>query len=224
MTERQAAHPETPPRARSVNRRGQGADLRRDILDAAAGLLAEATSGQAVGLRAIARRAGIAAPSIYPHFPDRDAILEEVVSEAFVDLAAAMTAATDPGSPAAERVRSLCQAYVEFAARFPGRYRVLFERTGANLSADTRTYPQGLAAFELLRQALADAVEQGDSRSTDPTADSAALWTALHGLATLPPATPGFPWPPTARLLDQICSSLAHLTTGRSDRRTSYTS
>lgn len=199
--------------ARKVNRRGQGPGLRREILDAAAALLADTTSGQAVTLRGIARRARIAAPSIYPHFTDRDAILDAVVSESFQDLAAAMLSATDPAAPAADRVRTLCVAYLDFAAHFPGRYRVLFERTGPNINAEARTYPEGLAAFGLLSSALADAVGEGTSTSTDCPADSAALWTALHGLATLPPATPGFPWPATDRLLDQVITGLAHLTT-----------
>lgn len=200
---------------RTVNRWGHGSGLRREILTAAAALLAEVTSGQAVTLRGIARRAGIAAPSIYPHFADRDAILAEVVSESFQHLAAAMREASDPQASAADQVRALCRAYLDFAAQSPGRYRVLFERTGPNLSADTRTYPRGLEAFDLLSTALADAAEQGTSNSTDPAGDSAALWLALHGLATLPPATPGFPWPATERLLDQVVAGLAHLTTTR---------
>ncbi len=204
--------PTADPAGRTVNRWGHGSALRREILTAAAALLAEVTSGQAVTLRGIARRAGIAAPSIYPHFADRDAILAEVVSESFQDLAAAMRAASNPQASTADQVRALCRAYLDFAAHSPGRYRVLFERSGPNLSADSRTYPRGLEAFDLLSTALADAAEQGTSSSTDPAGDSAALWSALHGLATLPPATPGFPWPPTSRLLDYITNGLAHLT------------
>ncbi len=199
---------------RAVNRRGHGVALRREIMDAAVALLGEAPSGQAVTLRAIARRAGIAAPSIYLHFADRDAILEAVVAESFDQLAGMMLTATDADAPAATRVRSLCGAYLAFAAEFPGRYRVLFERTGPNISADGRPYPEGLAVFELLSAALADAVAQGSCTSVDPPGDSAALWTALHGLAVLPAATPGFPWPPTTRILDVLITGIARLGAG----------
>lgn len=197
--------------ARTVNTRGRGAGLRREIIAAAVELLAETSSGQAVTLRGIARRAGIAAPSIYPHFTDRDAILDAVVSESFEDLTAAMRAATELEATAAGRVRALGRAYLDFAAHFPGRYRILFERTGSNISADARTYPPGLAAFALLSSAVTDAVDEGTSSSTDPAGDSAALWTALHGLATLPAATPGFPWPATGVLLDRLTVGLARL-------------
>ncbi len=196
---------------RKANRRGQGSKLRSEILDAAAELLARSSSAQAVTLRAIARQVGIAAPSIYLHFTDRDAILDAVVSAAFADLAAAMLQSSGTEVAPGQQVRSRCEAYLDYAARFPGRYRVLFERSGPNLSADARSYPAGLAVFELLSSALAAAVRSGTSDSTDPAADSAALWTALHGLATLPPATPGFPWAPTAQLLDQLVTGLARL-------------
>lgn len=196
---------------RAVNKRGHGVTLRREIMDAAVALLGEAPSGQAVTLRAIARRAGIAAPSVYLHFADRDAILDAVISESFDQLAGMMLTATDADAPAAARVRSLCGAYLAFAAEFPGRYRVLFERTGPNISADGGPYPEGLAVFELLSAALADAVAEGSSASVDPPGDSAALWTALHGLAVLPPATPGFPWPPTTRILDVLITRVGRL-------------
>lgn len=58
-------------RARAVNPRGQGPRLRQDILDAATALLGREPA-VAVTLRAIARQAGVAAPSIYAHFPHRE--------------------------------------------------------------------------------------------------------------------------------------------------------
>ncbi len=193
-----------PVMARTVNPRGRGAELRQEILRAAEALLAETTSAQAVTLRGIARRAGIAAPSIYPHFADRDAILDAVVTAAFADLAAQMAAAAPPGAPARDRLAALCGAYVDFARGAPGRYRVLFERSAGNLSADRRSYPEGLRSFELLTAAVAGCVAEGTSTSTDPIVTSAVLWAALHGLVSLPPATPGFPWPPLDQLLRQL--------------------
>lgn len=83
-------------------------------------------------------RCGLA-PSVYPQLTDRDAILDAVVSESFQDLAAAMRAASDPRAPAADRVRGLGRACLDYAAQSPGRYRALFERTEPNISADSRT-------------------------------------------------------------------------------------
>ena len=55
---------------RARNRRGEGARLRDDIVAAAVALLDETGDQAAVSLRAVARRVGIAAPSIYRHFAD----------------------------------------------------------------------------------------------------------------------------------------------------------
>lgn len=196
---------------RKANERGQGATLRREIIDAAGALLAETSVASGVTLRGIARRAGIAAPSVYLHFDDRDALLDAVVSETFGALETRLRSASESAGSGAERVRALCHAYLDFAHRSRGLYRVLFERTGADVSSDARTYPQGLSAFALLTSALTAAIAEGTSSSSDPIGHSATLWTALHGLATLPPATPGFPWPPTTQMVDDLATGLAHL-------------
>ena len=196
---------------REVNRRGQGSGLRREIVDAAEELLAESASVEAVTLRGIARRAGIAAPSIYAHFADRDAVLEAVVQEGFADLGARVAAAAGPGASPAARVHAVCVAYVDFADRYPGRYRVLFERSAPNISADRRSYPTGLAAFDVLRAAIADAVAVGTSGSADPALDAVALWAGLHGLVLLRRTTPGFPWPPADVLVARMAVALADL-------------
>ena len=180
-------------------------------MDAAAALLAEGPAGSAVTLRGIARRAGIAAPSVYPYFADRDAVLDAVVAETFTALAHALRQAVVPQESAATTVRAVCRAYLGFAVRHPGLYRTLFERTAVNSSAGAPTYEEGLAAFEVLRSVVVDAVADGSSTSTDPSGDTACLWMALHGLATLPPAMPGFPWPGIDHLLERLVVPLAHL-------------
>ncbi len=192
------------PRKRTINRRGQGTELRQEILDAAARLLGASTSRGGVTLRAIAREAGIAAPSIYPHFADRDAVLDAVVGRTFDQLRAVVVEAAASTGSGAGQVRAICVAYLDFARRHPGQYRVLFDRVPADVSG--RTYPDGIAAFDLLLRALERSGAEGSSTSRDPVGDAQALWVALHGLATLVPATPAFPWRPTEALLDRYLS------------------
>ncbi len=59
--------------------------MRAEIVTGAAAVLEETGSEDAVTLRAVARRVGIAAPSIYGHFDDRDQILLAVIADAFAD-------------------------------------------------------------------------------------------------------------------------------------------
>src|SRR5271165_5817767 len=84
------ARPSAAVRKRHRNPRGQGARLTEDIVAGALALIERTGSDEAVTLRAVAREVGIAAPSIYAHFPDRDAIIMAVVLRVFDELTAAI--------------------------------------------------------------------------------------------------------------------------------------
>ena len=209
------------PTRRPRNPRGQGRRLREEILRAAADLLDETGSDSAVTLRAVARRAGIAAPSIYAHFADREAILLAVVQDAFTALEAHLRAASGTGADPVERLRAVCAAYLDFALHWPQRYRVMFgglwDAVRAQNAAGRPVRPTaahepllvGDRAFTVLVRVLTDCIDTGRSRSADPFADAAALWVALHGLAQLRTTAPLFPWPP--ELLDVLVDRLALL-------------
>ena len=207
----------TGPRER--NRRGQGGRLRTDIVAAAAELLDEAGNEQAVTLRAVARRVGIAAPSIYAHFPDRQAILLAVVQDAFAELAEAIHAsvAVGAGGDPADRLRAACLAYLDFATTRPQRYRVMFGGLWNAADALDSAAVSAAEVTELGQEALGvfitelDAcVAAGSSTSTDTVADAIALWLGLHGLAHQRAVTAAFPWP--ADITERLITSLAHLT------------
>ena len=189
---------------RTVNPRGQGAALREEILEAAARLLAQSGSSGEITLRAIAREAGIAAPSIYPHFQDRNAIINAVISRAFSQLQAACADAARSSGSGADQLRSICDAYATFAHQRPGEYRILFERSALNLAEPAQPYPEGIAAFDLLEASVRQMVAEGSSTSQNPTRDAQTIWAGLHGLISLMPATPGFPWLPFDQLLDSL--------------------
>lgn len=199
---------------RARNRRGEGEKLRAEILSAAVHILERDGRAEAVTLRAVAREVGIAAPSIYAHFDDRDAILAAVISDAFAELLAALTAPEIDGeSDPVDRLFAGCRAYLEFAERKPQRYRVLFQSPRppdleANVPVDQMI---GYDAFTVLVSRISACVAAGRSSSTEPFEDATALWVALHGYATLHAAVPSFPWLARNELLDRIVPSLAKI-------------
>jgi len=198
---------------RTRNRRGEGGKLRDDILAGAAALLERTGSEEAVTLRAVAREVGISAPSIYAHFPDREAIVAAIVDDAFADFNAAIKAGSDAPATAGPlaRLRGGCAAYLRFAAQRPNRYRLLFERRDV-LVDDTQPVPAiRLESFNWLIASLQACIDAGISASTDAARDATAIWVALHGYATLHALLPGFPWPDTDALLDRIVDSLAQV-------------
>jgi len=201
--------------ARERNRRGEGAKLRAEILKGATELLEQTGSEEAVTLRAIARQVGISAPSIYSHFPDREAIVDAIVDGAFRDFNVAIEAASDAAGRAGQgplgRLRAAGTAYLRFAAERPNRYRLLFERRDVLGAGEFHFSAVRGQSFELLIANLRDCVEAGLSASTDPELDAMAIWAALHGFATLHANLPGFPWPDTDALLDRIVYGLAQI-------------
>src|ERR671919_168101 len=76
-------------------RKGKGAALRDEILDATERLLLKLGSAEAVSIRSVADAVGVTPPSIYRHFTDKTELIFEVSARHF---AAFRTASTPGGS------------------------------------------------------------------------------------------------------------------------------
>jgi AcrR family transcriptional regulator len=202
MKETNVTSQDAPKRAARVrNRRGEGGRLREDIIDAAAALIDETDDERSVTLRSVARRVGIAAPSIYPHFPDQPAIMLALVQREFAALEAHLRAAVRAaGEDPRERLYALCHAYLGYARDHSGRYRTMFgglwmPNLGDSSLTEEELTGVGTAAMRVLADTLADCVAAGQSAVTDPELDAVTLWVCLHGLAHQHAATRVFPWP-----------------------------
>ena len=201
---------------RRRNPRGKGNRLRAEILDAAAAILEDTGDESAVTLRAIARAAGIAAPSIYAHFPDREAVLDQLVADGFAEFTVTLRAAVSAFADPVDRLYAGCRAYLDYAAERPERYHILFHHPGVKLrerEIDPAAQAQGAAALDVLVQAIAACAKAERSATSDPFADAVAVWVALHGLATLLAETPDdFPWPAREQMLTALVGRLAQVT------------
>lgn len=209
-------------RRRQRNARGQGARLTEDIVSGAIALIDRAGTQEAVTLRAVAREVGIAAPSIYAHFPDREAIVMAVVTRVFDELTEAITrSVASAGQDPVSRLVAGCEAYVAFGLEHPERYGVLFsERRIATVDycKPVPIGPDGMPvlefgaeSFALLVTSIEDCVRAGVSASTDIVADATAVWVAMHGTITLRSTLPGFPWPDPGQFVGQFVRSLARV-------------
>ncbi|WP_320781417.1 TetR/AcrR family transcriptional regulator [Streptomyces sp. CRN 30] len=219
MSQANVTSPASRKRARARNRRGEGGRLRDDIVVAAAALLDETGDERTVTLRSVARRVGIAAPSIYPHFPDRSAIMLAVVRREFGALEACLSAvAREAGSDPLDRLHAVCRAYLDYARRRPERYRTMFGGLwkpvpgGSSLTEEELT-GLGTSAMGVLVGLLADCAAAGRSAVTDPERDAVTLWLCLHGLAQQRAASRVFPWS-AEDIADTIVGRIARLTGG----------
>jgi AcrR family transcriptional regulator len=213
---------ESAPRHRR-NARGQGTRLADDIVRGALAIIERTGSDDAVTLRAVAREVGIAAPSIYAHFADREAIIMAAVVGIFDELADSVERAeTSAGADPVDRLLAGCQAYLDYGLAHPARYGLLFSPRGLPPEDYCQPVPIGpdgspvlefgAEAFSLLVRGIQECVAAGVSASEDVLGDATGVWVALHGAVTLRTAVPGFPWPELADFNRQLVLPLARVT------------
>ena len=205
-----------PQTARQPNPRGEGGRLRGEILTAAAQILDATGDESAVTLRAVARTAGISAPSIYAHFSNRQAILLALVQDAFNDLTDHLRAAADSRTGPTVQLRATCDAYLAYAARQPQRYRLMFggvwraaEAIASSAITATEVEALGQNALMVLRTRLQACIDADTSTSTNAEDDAVALWLGLHGLAHQRTVSTAFPWP--SDIAERVIRPLARL-------------
>ena len=208
-----AAAAAAPAAARRRNRRGEGDRLREEIITAASQMIGETGDDSALTLRGVARRVGIAAPSIYRHFTDADELKMAVVQRAFADFARARDAAAGAAADPAAALLARCRAYTGFALANPGPYRYLFSQHAP--TGDPARPPVSLPTFQALAESISRCQQAGLARAgDDPQWLAAQVWAALHGLVLLRLNAPGFPWPgPLDQMADHAVARLIGLET-----------
>ena len=200
------------PRAR--NARGEGERLRDEIIAAAITVLSTIGPEDPFSLRAVAKEAKIAAPSVYIHFEDRNllllAVLEKLFREQIAMRAVAEEEAAQAGGGPWERLLARSFAAVEFGLKHPGHYKVLFEGRVVLRLNDPRVADFGrpllMRSIELIREIKP--ISSKARVSQDPQRLALLLWSALHGVISLRINKPTFDWPPTIELVEQVARAI----------------
>jgi AcrR family transcriptional regulator len=191
------------PSATSAGRRprlpkGEGRQLRAEILDTTERLLLETGSAQAVSIRAVADAVGVTPPSIYRHFADKTALIFDVCARHFTALENYVRRACEGIDDPIERLTALGVAYIEFGVANPEPYRIMFM---TRPDAVPREYHgqvlANTAAFDMLVSWVQDAIDAGCLRPehADAYPTALGLWARAHGLTSLWVSKPDMPWP-----------------------------
>jgi AcrR family transcriptional regulator len=200
------------PATRTRSPRGQGEELRREILAAAEQLLVETQSEDAVSIRAVADRVGVTPPSIYRHFDDKSTLLFEVCDRQFhrldVELRRQIAAGDDP----VEAVRACGRAYAKFGMDHPEAYRIMFM---GHSDLTPEQYRDEVMADHGAFVGLVEAIEAVDAAGrlrpgVDVMTAALLMWSSVHGLVSLRIAKPNFPWPPVDEHVTRQCGLVGH--------------
>lgn len=195
-------------RRRPRSPQGEGGRLRQELVQAAGRLLAATGDEEGLSLRAVAREAGVAAPSIYLHFPDKQELVRAVMEVRFADLHRVIEQALSTAERPDARLRAACLAYCRFGLDQAGAYRVLFDNaTTAFPDTEVAELP-GSTTIGLLGHAVGAVVGGRSGTAGDPVRVTGHLWAALHGLVSLRRSVPSFPWPPIEEQVEEITAAL----------------
>ncbi len=163
-------------------------DLASALVAAASGLIA-ARGGADFSLREVAESVGVSHTAAYRHFAAKADLMAEIAARGFARLDKAIRGAIVRRGAEIDAVASLRAsglAYLDFAERHPGAYRVMFL---AEL-CDPARHPDLARAASAALASLVEMVEVGQRGGTlrgDRPAGviAAAVWAAAHGHALL---------------------------------------
>lgn len=188
-------------------------DLKARILtETRALVVAEGLEG--LSMRKVAQRCGCTATAIYLYFRDKEALLEALVLEDFLDLARDLEALRSVPDPL-ERLRRLALAFAAYALAKPAHYRFLFltprPALGPEASAG-RNHPE-VNAYLLGREAAEAALTAGLVRADIGDADALlqTLLAGIHGVVSLHLVRfqdPALPWHPVEARITRMLEVL----------------
>ena len=158
---------------------------RTDILTRACELYLEG-GAEAVSMRRLARDLGVTAPALYRHYDSREAMLLDVVAEAYRRLSERLYGALSGRTPA-ERLYLAGQAYLDFALDQPKYYEMLYT-PAHTLGVDEfpeQVTEQVASVGRFFNDRVRECIDAGLFQPLDPADVSRTLWAHAHGLISI---------------------------------------
>ncbi|GAA2828167.1 TetR/AcrR family transcriptional regulator [Crossiella cryophila] len=185
--------PGTPRRVR--NPWGHGDRLRQEIMAATERLLGALDTDDALTIRGVARAAGIAPASIYPHFGDLTQLVGALMQDQMQRMADAMALGRDsvPEGDPLGRLCAILRAYLDFAINNPAHQRILLAfPKGVGVSwGDTGTMRPSAEIGVILIEALDACVAAGHRLRVEPAVASQIIMVGAFGRVVLSQASRG---------------------------------
>ncbi|GIL26065.1 TetR/AcrR family transcriptional regulator [Actinocatenispora comari] len=159
--------------------------VRDRLVDAGVELVC-ADGAESVGLREIARRAGVSHGAPRRYFPTHRSLLAAIARRGFTELADRIAADTDPSTPARQQLATAAHTYVRYARERPGMFELMFRHDLLRGEAGAAGGPPLRETSMPLFHHLVALVQAHRPRHDPPAAVVAiALWTNVHGVAQL---------------------------------------
>ena len=184
-------------------RKRERSEVRLKVLDAARELFASGGE-DAVTLRRVGERIEYSATTIYLHFSNKEALIQEMCQEDFVAYSRVLQQVERVADPLA-RLRKVAAAYVDFGLLYPAHYRAMFMTpagskplaegvpapiTSTRESPSDPIYklsPSPPGVYDFLHTAVFKAMAAGCFKPHYREVASIAqvIWSGLHGVVSL---------------------------------------
>lgn len=164
------------------------AHFRTLVIDCARDLFI-AEGVHAVTMRAIGKRIGYSATTLYSYFSDKEQLLRAVVDADALKLAAALKSTLAIREPRA-CLLAFGEHYVRFALAHPNHYRMMFMTAhppcAPELSAVEKNNPEQDAYYQLI-SIVTRVTDAGlfQPHWQDPVLTAQTIWAAMHGMCAL---------------------------------------
>jgi len=175
--------PSSPPKG-VRKARGEGHQRRAEILAAAERIFVSGGYDGAT-IRKIADEVGVSPTALYMHFPDKQAMLLEIGSNALGRLTAESEAIAAQPADAAIRVRAILQAHMSFALKNQTAYRIVFCEGARELSGKAEgARDMGESYYRTLAAVVGELDDAGRLTKGSVHATAQVMWASCHGLVS----------------------------------------
>lgn len=159
-------------------------ELREKIITAATDLFLE-HGIEGTSIRMIADRIEYSPATIYLHFKDKNELFYVIMERAFgrfFEYFSRVRSIEDP----MERLQTLGKVYLQFAYENPLYYDLMFViRAPMETHHTDESWDTGKRSHSVLTETVAECIEHGRFQGHEAETLSLAIWSAVHGLATL---------------------------------------
>lgn len=168
-------------------RKRQREEARRTILDATEALMIE-ENGSDFSIRALGKRAGYSAPTVYHYFGDKDGLIDALLEERVSRLADELERVAPTGDAPSD-LRAMLLAYIHFSADNPNVTRLMSTLSRKGESREP-------AAMQRVKDQIGGAIDRFGAHGRlgvfDRDSAGQILWALAHGLVSFRLSQPDF--------------------------------
>jgi AcrR family transcriptional regulator len=188
-------------------------NLREEMLQRGLALL-ELRGASDLSLREVARLAGVSQTAPTHHFGDKDGLLAALATEGFHALMSDRLAALKDGMTRERRLRVIMRAYVEFALKRPELFHLMFGPRIADKQKYLPLMEASAGSFQFLSNTIAEFMADYSESGRPPRFSAIAVWSGMHGLATLLADRDSGLCQVPDDMIDDVCTGVINLLLG----------